>query len=150
MITSSRFDKAIKKLYDAFNKGTLHPECACNCAVGNILDNRDFWKNFSDDHGSLELNYVGKVNEAFGRRFNGYSPLQLLHIEQAFLKGCGYRLPLRHFNLRPADPDDRWMQFEGLSAAIKVLCELDGIPNVMDYSEQFRKLLTPVPEKQVA
>ena len=97
MKTTSRFEKAVSKLYDAFNSGSLHPECACQCAVGNICDNKDFWKYFSDEHGSLKLNYVGKVNEAFGRRFNGYTPLELLQIERAFLKGLWLRITYQTF-----------------------------------------------------
>ena len=47
-MSSSRFNSAIQKLYVAFHGDTLHPECCNQCAVGNILDNNDFWKNFSD------------------------------------------------------------------------------------------------------
>ena len=101
----------------------------------------DFWKNFSDDHGSLKLNYVGKVNEAFGRRFYGYTPSELLSIEQAFLKGCGYSLPLRHSGIRPSDPKDSYVQFDGLTKAVKRLCELDDIANMMDYSNMFKSVL---------
>ncbi|MBT8257658.1 MAG: Na(+)-translocating NADH-quinone reductase subunit F [Bacteroidia bacterium] len=141
MRTTSRFDQAIQKLYTAFNNSTLHPECACHCAVGNICDNKDFWKSFSDDHGSLKLNYVGKVNEAFGKRFHGYTPFELLQIERAFLKGCGYGLPFRHSGVRPSDPTDKWIQFNGLTEAIEYLCKLDGIANVMDYSRLFESVL---------
>ena len=141
MKTTSRFEQAIRKLYNAFNDGTLHPECACRCAVGNICDNKDFWKNFSDDHGSLRLNYVGKVNQAFGKRFNGYTPFELLKIEQAFLLGCGYSVPLRHSDVYPSNPTDKFVQFKGLEAAIDCLCCLDGISNVMDYSNLFKSIL---------
>ena len=64
--------------------------CCKHCAVGNILDNMDIWKHLSNYHGSLELNYVGKVHQTLGRKFNGYSPLELLQIEATFLKACGY------------------------------------------------------------
>ena len=69
-----RLDQAISKLYQAFHNSTLHPECCQQCAVGNILDRKDFWKHLSDDHGSLKLNYLGQVHESLGRRFNGYKP----------------------------------------------------------------------------
>ena len=74
MKTTTRFEHAIKKLYLAFHNGYLNPECCKQCAVGNILDNKDFWKHLSDDHGSLQLNYTGSVHQNLGRRFNGYSP----------------------------------------------------------------------------
>lgn len=135
MILSNRLEQAINKLYEAFHSGSLHPECSCNCAVGNILDRKDFWKNLSDDHGSLQLNYVGIVNQKFGKRFNGYSPLELLHIENAFLRGCGYSIPLRHNGSKPHYPQSMDVQFEGLCEAITVLCKLDGIKNVLDVNQ---------------
>lgn len=139
MKTTKRFDNAIKKLYTAFHNNELHPECCKQCAVGNILDNRDLWKHLSDRHGDLQLNYVGKVHQNLGRRFNGYTPQELLHIEAAFLKGCGYSLPLDRFHgKKPDNPLDKNIQFDGLYAVVSLLCELDNIPNVMDYSKLFK------------
>ena len=137
MITSSRLDQAISKLYNAFHSNTLHPECCQQCAVGNILDNKDAWKHLSDDHGSLHLNYLGLVHQNLGRKFNGYSPLELLQIEASFLKGCGYVLPLHHKNKKPKNPTDKDLLFNGLSETIAVLCALDNVDNVMDYSKLF-------------
>jgi len=137
MGTSKRLDQAIKKLYLAFHNNTLHPECCKSCAVGNILDNRDSWKHLSDSHGSLHLNYVGMVNQNFGRKFNGYSPMELLQIEAVFLSGCGYVLPLNENNARPKNPTDKEVLFQGLSDTIAFLCGLDGVENVMDYSKLF-------------
>lgn len=136
MKTTKRFDRAVEKLYNAFHNGQLHPECCKHCAVGNILDNTDAWKHLSDAHGSLELNYVGKVNEGFGKRFNGYSPSELLQIEAAFLKGCGYGLPLT-ISTRPDGPQNDDMLFDGLCSAVAKLCQLDGHPDVLDYSSLF-------------
>lgn len=138
MDTSKRLDQAIKKLYTAFHDNTLHPECSKSCAVGNILDNKDSWKHLSDSHGSLRLNYVGMVNQNLGRKFNGYSPLELLQIEAVFLNGCGYTLPLNRNNPRPKNPTDKEVLFQGLSDVIAFLCKLDGVENVMDYSKLFR------------
>ena len=137
MDTSKRLEQAIRKLYIAFHNGTLHPECCKSCAVGNILDNKDSWKHLSDSHGSLQLNYVGLVNQNFGRKFNGYSPMELLQIETEFLKGCGYGLPLNRNNRKPKNPTDKEVLFQGLSSAIAFLCALDGVENVMDYSKLF-------------
>ncbi|TYA84127.1 Na(+)-translocating NADH-quinone reductase subunit F [Seonamhaeicola marinus] len=138
METSSRFEAAIKKLYTAFHNNTLNPECCKQCAVGNILDNTDSWKYLSDDHGNLSLNYVGKVHQTLGRKFNGYSPLELLQIEATFLKACGFQIPLNHTNKRPENPTDNDILFNGLSATISLLCEIDNIPNVMDYQKLFK------------
>ena len=137
MNTPLRFEEAIGKLYKAFHNNELNPECCRQCAVGNILDNRDQWKYFTDGHGSLKLTYVGLVNEKFGKKYNGYSPMELLQIEATFLKGCGFALPLRHGNSKPDRTSDKDMLFMGLSAVVEFLCELEQIPNVMDCSELF-------------
>ena len=137
MNTSKRFDSAIKKLYNALHNNQLHPECCQQCAVGNILDNKDSWKHLSDEHGSLKLNYVGLVHQNFGKKFNGYSPLELLKIEASFLEGCGYSLPLNHKGIKPKNPDEKDVLFNGLCKAVSVLCDLDNISNVMDYSKLF-------------
>jgi hypothetical protein len=128
---------AIEKLYTAFHNDQLNPECCCQCAVGNICDNRDFWKNFTEVHGSVTLNYVGRVNEAFGKKFYGYSPLELLKIEAEFLIGCGYSLPIDRLGKRPERSISKETLFEGLSRVVAFLCVLDDIPNVMDCSQLF-------------
>ena len=107
------------------------------CAVGNILDNKDCWKHLSDQHGDLDLNYLGSVHQNLGRKFNGYTPLELLRIEATFLKACGYQLPLHYKNKKPKHPTDKDVLFNGLSAVITYLCELDGVSNVMDYTKLF-------------
>lgn len=139
MKTTKRLDAALEKLYNAFHNNTLNPECCNNCAVGNICNNTDSWKNLSDDHGSLQLNYVGLVHENLGRRFHGYSPSELLKIEAEFLKGCGYTLPLNHRNSKPKNPTSKETLFNGLCAAVAFLCALDGIKNVMDFYPLFQK-----------
>jgi len=132
MKTSNRFENAIRKLYTAFHNNELNPECCKQCAVGNILDNTDFWKHFSDKRGSTKLNYVGLVNHNFGKRFFGYTPSELLKIEAVFLAGCGYSLPLNHKGTRPDNPTNEDVLFNGLSEVINLLCELDGLENIMD------------------
>jgi len=137
MNTTSRFESAIKKLYTAFHNNTLNPECCKQCAVGNILDNTDSWKHLSDDHGSLKLNYVGLVHQNLGRKFNGYSPLELLKIEATFLEACGFKVPLHHKNEKPINPTDSDNLFNGLYAVISYLRDLDGIENIMNYTKLF-------------
>lgn len=137
MKITNRLEQALQKLYTAFHNGELHPECCKSCAVGNICDKTDAWRHLTDVHGSLVLNYVGRVNEGFGRRINGYSPSELLCIEAEFLKGCGYSLPLSHKSRKPADPASKETMFNGLCAAVAFLCKLDKVANVMDYSRLF-------------
>lgn len=135
---TKRLEQAIKKLYVAYTNNTLHPECACNCAAGNVCDNRESWRHFTDLHGSLQLNYVGRVHQYLGRKINGYSPIELLKLEANFLKGSGYQLPLHYKNIKPENPKDQEIQFNGLYAAISYLCELDNIENVMDVMKVFK------------
>lgn len=137
MTLSYRLESAIKKLYTAYYNNELFPECCKQCAVGNILDKTDSWKHLSDSHGTLQLNYIGRVHQNLGRTFNGYSPLELLQIEAVFLKACGFKLPLNHVNRKPKNPTDREVLFDGLLAVIGYLCKLDGIKNVMDYTKLF-------------
>lgn len=137
MNTSHRLDQAIQKLYAAFHNDELHPECCQQCAVGNILDNKDSWKHLTDRHGSLQLNYIGVVHQNLGRKFNGYSPQELLQIEASFLKGCGYSLPLNRKGKKPKDPKDKNVLFNGLCEAVEILCAMDGVANVMDYARLF-------------
>lgn len=133
MKLTKRLDEALYKLYNSFHDGTLNPECCNNCAVGNICNNTDSWKHFSNEHGSLQLNYVGLVHQNLGRTFFGYSPLDLLQIEAEFLKGCGYKIPLNHRNSKPDLSSNKENLFDGMCAAIELLCYFDKIDNVMDY-----------------
>lgn len=137
MKISKRLESAIHKLYTAFHNNTINPECCTHCAVGNILDNTESWKYLSDAHGGTTLNYIGKVHQSFGRKFGGYTPLEVLTIEAVFLKACGYTIPLHHKNEKPENPRAKEVVFKGLSAVIAYLCKLDGISNIMDYSYLF-------------
>lgn len=137
MTTSSRFENAIEKLYTAFHQDKLNPECCNHCAVGNICDNKDAWKYLTDTHGSTQLNYVGIVNENLGRRFNGYKPSELLKIEMEFLKGCGYALPFSYKSRPARNRVSKDSLFDGLCAVVAFLCQLEGVPNIMDYQNLF-------------
>lgn len=145
MATSKRFDQAIDKLYRAFHADELNPMCCKQCAVGNICDNTDAWRMLTDTHGSTRLNYIGMVNETFGRSINGYLPSELLQIEAVFLKACGYSLPFSHRSKRPLAPTSKETLFDGLSAVVDFLCQLEGIPNVMDCEKLFNFDPTEVP-----
>ena len=131
MTTSNRFENAINKLYLAFHNNTLNPEDCKQCAVGNILDNKGSWKHLTDLHGSVRLNYLGLVHQNLGRKFNGYSPLDLLTIEASFLKGCGYRLG-KNYCHKPDNTKDKDILFNGLCEVVSTLCALDCIGNVMN------------------
>ena len=142
MNISKRLENAINKLYIAFHNNSLHPEYCHSCAVGNICDNIDSWQHLTNYHGSLQLTYVGIVNEKFGRRINGYSPMELLQIEATFLNACGYELPLKRGSKRPDNPQDKELLFNGLSAVVALLCKFDGRENIMDCSKLFNYMNT--------
>ena len=138
MNSTKRLEQALGKLYTAFHDGSLNPECCISCAVGNICDNTDSWKHFSDFHGSLQLNYVGLVHQRLGRSLNGYTPQQLLEIEAVFLKVCGFSVPLGKRGKKPKNPTSKETLFRGLCAVVEYLCALDGVENVMDYTRMFK------------
>jgi len=137
MNTPVRLERAITKLYVAFHSDTLNPDCSKSCAVGNICDNTDTWNYLTNTHGSLDLSYIGALNESFGRKIHGYSPKELLQIEIVFLKACGYSVPLLGNSKRPDNPTDKEVLFNGLNATVAFLCELDKVSNVMDYAKLF-------------
>tara|TARA_R110001632_G_scaffold18408_5_gene57056 strand:- start:45 stop:506 length:462 start_codon:yes stop_codon:yes gene_type:complete len=137
MKTPLRLEQALIKLYTAFHNNTLDPEDCTACAVGNILDNHESWKHLSNEHGSIQLNYIGTVHQRLGRKFNGYTPQELLEIEKVFLETCGFKTPLCHYNPKPQNPRNKERLFNGLCAVVSFLCKLDNIPNVMDYSKLF-------------
>lgn len=132
-----RLEQSLTKLYNAFHNNTLNPECCSACAVGNILDNHYSWKYLSDEHGSLKLSYVGKIHQQLNKKFNGYSPKELLQIEKIFLEACGFKTPLCHYNPKPINPRSKETLFKGLSVVVAYLCKLDNVVNVMDYSRIF-------------
>ena len=133
---TKRFDNAIAKLYKAFHNSTLNPDDCKHCAVGNILDQNDAWQHLTDKHGDTKLNYVGLVNQKFGKRFAGFTPLELLNIESVFLKACGYQF-VNNKLIRPNNFTDKDRLFEGLEAVVTYLCELENINNVMDCASLF-------------
>ncbi|WP_417237029.1 Na(+)-translocating NADH-quinone reductase subunit F [Bizionia paragorgiae] len=137
MKTSKRLEHAITKLYNAFHNNQLHPDCCIQCAVGNICDHTDTWKLLTIGHGSLQLSYLGTLNQNFGRKIFGYTPLELLQIEAEFLKGCGYSLPITKTSSRPKNPKDKALQFNGLCRVVALLCKFDNVPNVMEISKLF-------------
>ena len=134
---TKRLDRALSKLYKAFHNDELHPECCRKCAVGNICDNTDTWKHLTEIHGSLRLSYVGLLNQNFGKRIHGYSPLELLKIEAEFLEGCGYSGPIDRNCTKPENPTDKDNLFNGLCRVVTYICKLDNVPNVMDYQKLF-------------
>lgn len=133
---SERFTNAVTKLYNAFHNGTLNAWDCTMCAVGSICDNTASWALFRvDGFNTGEANYVtpktGYLKHAKDsvEKSLGYSPVELINIEKIFLDNFNGKAS----NLRR----DKEAQFNGLCAVVGYLCELEGIPNVMDYGKLF-------------
>ncbi|MES2240454.1 MAG: Na(+)-translocating NADH-quinone reductase subunit F [Bacteroidota bacterium] len=132
MKTTKRFDEAVSKLYTAFHEGTLNAMDCKACAVGNMCDNTREWayNNF-------------KTN-------TGYSALELKNIEGIFMNGAkpnytGYfdfddafvGIGAHGWSAEFVNSKNKDLVFFALCKVIEYLCELDNIPNVMDYAKLF-------------
>lgn len=129
MKTTKRFENAITKLYKAFHDGTLDSGNCHHCAVGNICNNSANWS----EEGSF---YIGVYHKKGSERHKkaiseidktGYSVQELVRIESIFMR---YTSTFTGHHLKEKE-------FDGLCAVVEYLCQLDGIPNVMDYTSLF-------------
>jgi len=129
-----RLENAITKLYNAFHNNELQASCCMSCAVGNICDGDYRWADFfgylTEDDNEEEIitgirqRYELTSTENYSK--NGYSGQELSEVEFIFLKQfIGFK------------ESDKNAQFKGLCAVVEYLCELDNIPNVMDYTKLF-------------
>lgn len=139
MKTTKRFDRAIKLLYTAFHEGTLDAMSCCHCAVGNLCGN-PWWAD------EAMYGTVHRINMDFVHEHVGYSALELANIEQSFLYGSlvspKFQNTISQFQVEEFEyskEEQRELQFKGLCAVVEYLCELDGIPNVMDYTKFFER-----------
>lgn len=127
-----RFTDATMKLYNAFHKGELRASNCEACAVGNICNN-DYawnrnWKTYIDVKGKFFVENRSDIPVECILE-TGYTIQQLQKVESVFLSG---------FNFTENNPDEnKESQFKGLCAVIEYLCELDNIPNIMDYTKLF-------------
>lgn len=133
MKTTERFDKAVTKLYNAFHNNSLNAMDCAMCAVGNMCDNNPDWA------------FTYKTN-------TGYSAKEIKNIEQLFMHGYNINTE-KHIQLEKSfsfsgtgfgwDAKDvkcttnKHLVFIALCAVVEYLCELDNIPNVMDYTKLF-------------
>ena len=134
MKTTKRFEDAVTKLYTAFHKGELE-KCNCaKCAVGSIVGSR-LWANFLPKYGvngiplsedSFYLKYQPEniLNSKLDVEATGYSVNELANVEEIFMES--------HFS-----EQGKSGQFKGLCEVVEYLCELDNIPNVMDFTSLF-------------
>lgn len=131
MKTSKRFTNAVTKLYKAFHSGELDAWDCYKCAVGNICNNDGSWSSFIDGVYKHKERPTDKPLVSDYPKFtlnktiieSGYSIYELSMIESVFL------------SVMPKyGRESKEHQFQGLQSVVKYLCELEGIPNVMDYT----------------
>jgi len=82
-----RLENAITKLYTAFHEGTLDALDCTKCAVGNICNNHEEWKDsfiLVETKESIKYHNF-KANELILE--TGYSHLELANVEQIFVNG---------------------------------------------------------------
>lgn len=136
MKTTVRFENAVRRLYDAFHSGNLEAMDCKKCAVGNIVGSDEWIYNstlinemrrelYSPEPMSIDIpNYCN----------SGYSGIELVNIERIFMHGRSRTKIYFKNDFRYNSPES---QFKGLCAVVEYLCELDNIPNPMDYSALF-------------
>jgi hypothetical protein len=129
---SERFTNAVTKLYNDFHKGKLNAFDCEACAVGSICDNSSSWANYywmTDTSGGVlrQTFFEDKTEKVL---HTNYSVEELSNLELIFLNS---------FELSSKDRNgkDKEQQFKGLCAVVEYLCELEGIPNIMDYTSLF-------------
>lgn len=130
METTKRFENAVTKLYSAFHKNEMNAYNCSACAVGNICNGESAWKNVLGFNGSecevpsvSLVNYNGHTKNIIKK--TGYTPEELGWVELKFMKA------------NPYGNQTKSTQFQGLCNVVEYLCELDGIPNVMDFKSLF-------------
>ena len=124
MKTTKRFDNAVRKLYNAFHAGELEWSNCSKCAVGNICDGQMDWSDAGGFQVDRNANKLARQNAIRIIKKTGYSKKNLIKVEELFITGCVCQ-------------NSKEYQFKGLCAVVEYLCELDNIPNVMDYTSLF-------------
>ena len=134
MKTTERFDNAVSKLYTAYHENKLNAFDSCGCAVGNLMNNKGTWIQ-TRKAGCLGVvapdieiykNFVKEIETV-----SGYSHQEILNVEKLFMiNAVGNYGVAFHKQTKET-------QFKGLCAVVEYLCELDNIPNVMDYTKLF-------------
>lgn len=102
-----------------------------HCAVGNICNNDSAWDNLPIFQSTLKwgndmqpCEYELEVAEIVIKE-SGYSKEELQRVEIIFLTATDFKKGTKE------------TQFKGLCAVVEYLCELDNIPNVIDYTKLF-------------
>ena len=127
-----RFTSAVTKLYNAFHNDELNTMDCERCAVGNICNNRSDWRYIPEYN--MER-HAGDFKPYVVISETGYSINELLNIESLFMYNTKKNELFN--NEWRINKDSKEHQFEGLCKVVEYLCELDNIPNVMDYTSLF-------------
>jgi hypothetical protein len=138
MKTTKRFEDAVTKLYTAFHKGELDAMDCKHCAVGNMCDNNSNWINLEKFGFGVESRICNQFNNS-----TGYSKKELATIEYMFIYGGSslkFDNTISKYEVSEGyktKQEQKELQFKGLCAVVEYLCELDNIPNVMEFTSLF-------------
>jgi len=135
--TTKRFDAAVPKLYKAFHAGELNMCDPCACAVGNICNNNFAWIGSRNLFGKTPHIDHSRSAEALKVVYKtGYSVLEIIEIECLFMSGVSV---MQYHKTGGVGYDENSKEdvFKGMCKVIEYLCELDNIPNVLDYTSLF-------------
>ena len=138
---TERFKKAYTALVNAYHNGTLAKGTCQACAVGNIVADAMGAKIFKGDFGYFDCDqdngfwsdmFCSGMTVAFISNFKaekllkltGYSYVELAKVEKAFEFNC--RIEEDDYNIH-SEQEILEDQFNGLSAVLDVLLELDDI-----------------------
>jgi hypothetical protein len=119
-----RFTDAVSKLYDAFHSNQLDVDDCEACVVGNIIGHGEWLCGDNRYITGMEI----QPFDLFGPNDSGYSVIELSQIEYRYIVSLG---EAGYYE------NDKETQFQGLCAVVQYLCELDEIPNIMDYTSLF-------------
>lgn len=129
--TSNRFNNAVTKLYNAFHNGELISMDCAKCAVGSIVGGSGWstltWRFI--DFPQHDLEDIPNILKT------GYSAKELREVERIFMFGYSTQKTYGSGVYRTKETKED--QFIGLCHVVEYLCELEGIPNVMDYTKLF-------------
>lgn len=150
---TERFQRAFNALTTAYFEGTLAKGHCCKCAVGNLCNNTETWSYlFCSSQSGQTIYYDGQylrnpfVNSPDDRVLiikralseiaaTGYTWQELAKVEEAFETNTKIWVSKYEYHSEQAILED---QYNGLAAVFKVLCELDGIEDSMQYETQLK------------
>lgn len=127
MKTTKRFDNAVRKLYTAFHENNLSAGLCNKCAVGNMVNGKTDWMGYVDGFKNTMHNQQKAYEQV---KSTGYTINEIVDVERIF------ESTYDKFYYQGIETKTE-SQYKALCAVVEYLCELDNIPNVLDYTKLF-------------